>query len=54
MRQDPLDQLRLLDACDHPQPPTATATLLNVDGEHSLHVIEWPAAFDETVAERPS
>jgi sporulation protein YlmC with PRC-barrel domain len=34
--ENPLDQLRLLDARDHFQPPTAAHALLDLDAEHAL------------------
>jgi hypothetical protein len=33
VRQDPLDQLRFLDARDHSQPPAAACALLDLDPE---------------------
>jgi hypothetical protein len=36
MREDALDQLRLLDARNHLEPPAAAHTLLDLDPEHAL------------------
>jgi transposase len=36
MRQYPLDELRILDAGDHLEPPAAAGALLDLDGEYPL------------------
>jgi hypothetical protein len=36
LRENPLNQLQLLDAGDHFQPPAAAHALLDLDPEHAL------------------